>query len=1152
MPFKLNPTQTLNITIRNMYRQIISVNISAKISHSNDLAKQRNRIVFSSIITLFIVSVLMGCSSKKEHLLFTAISSAASGIDFENTITETAELNLITNEYTYMGGGVGIGDFNNDGLQDIFFTANEISNKLYINQGGLQFKDITKTAGLVSDQWCTGVGIADINNDGWQDIYVCISGPVAPAVRKNLLYINNHNLTFTEMAAAYGLDDASHSTQAAFVDYDKDGLLDMFLLTHQMQGESMNKVLPKDLSGKSPRNDQLYHNEGINAKTGQPFFKNVTMPAGIRDDGYGLGVVVSDLNGDNWPDIYVTNDYIGNDCMWLNNADGTFTNAIAKSLNHQSYSSMGTDAADINNDGLPDIATLDMMPEDNQRKKMMYSILTNERHEMEKYLKYEPSYMHNTLQLNRGIAAVNDTMVPVFSDIANFAGVAETDWSWSVLMADFNNDRYKDLHITNGMGRDMINSDFVKFRSSAPAGKDRNKNLLDELKKLGAVPLPNYFFSNDHNYAFTNASEAAGINEKAISNGAAYADLDNDGDLDLVVNNINSKAFLFSNNTMQANSAAANYLAVKIHGPANNKDGLGTIVKLFIKDTVLLLEENPVRGYLSTVDKRLFTGLGETTVVDSMQINWPNDSMQTMQAIRANQMLTVDYNNANSKWKPAVKANTLFANYTKTSGINFIHNDPFFFDFDFQRLLPQKYSSQGPGMAVGDVNKDGLQDFFVGNGYEVKGKLFIQNSNGSFSSKPLEAGQKFEEDAGCLFFDADGDGDDDLLVTSGTNEFAKNSAYYLPRLYINDGKGNFTRSTTAIPANLTGITTVVKACDFDKDGDVDLFIGGRIASLNYPAPAPSYLLQNNKGIFTDVTEKYCPVLSNAGMVTDAAWMDADGDKNPDLIITGEWMAIRIFKNQTISFTEITNQTGLADKTGMWRTLTVADMDKDGDLDIVAGNIGLNNKYHFNANYPLNMWYADLDGNNSLDPIMAYYMPSETGKKELYPAIGLDDIASQAPGIKKNFLLHKDFSTATMADVFKSRPEPVKLTASEAATSWFENTGNGKFKQHLLPIEAQFAPVNCILVDDYNKDGFPDVLLAGNEYEAEVMTGQYDAGYGLLLLGASNKTFTAIPQNKSGIFLRGDTRCMRPIVINKKPMILAAINSAALQVFGVNN
>jgi hypothetical protein len=702
------------------------------------------------------------------------------------------------------------------------------------------------------------------------------------------------------------------------------------------------------------------------------------------------------------------------------------------------------------------------------------------------------------------------------------------------------------------MGRDMINSDFVAFRSSAPAGYDRNKMLLEELQKFGSVPLSNYFFLNNHNYSFSNASEAAGTNEKSISNGATYADLDNDGDLDLVINNINSKAFLFSNNTIRPDNTNANYLAFQLQGPTNNKDGLGTTIKLFLKDSVLLLEENPVRGYLSTVDKHLFTGLGNTTVVDSIQVIWPNDSMQLLRNIKANQLLTIDYKNANSKWQPLPISISFFSNYTKAANINFKHTDPFFFDYDFQRLLPQKYSSLGPGMAVADVNGDGLQDFFVGNGYNIKGQLFLQNTNGGFASRLLEPGEKFEEDTGCLFFDADGDGDEDLLVTSGTNEFAANSKFYLPRLYKNDGKANFTKDSSAIPSHLTSITTVVKSCDFDKDGDLDLFIGGRIASAKFPEPAPSYLLQNHKGVFTDVTQSYCPALSSAGMVTDAEWMDANGDKIPDLIITGEWMPIRVFKNGGTSFIEITEQTGLANLAGMWRSIVAADIDKDGDMDFVAGNMGLNNKYHFTAQYPLNMWYADLDGNGFHDPIMGYYIPTEKGKKELYPALGLGDIAMQVPAIKKNYLLHKDFSTATMPDVFKSIDEPAKLIASEAASCWFENNGKGVFKKHQLPAEAQFAPVNCILVNDYNKDGLPDILLAGNEYQAEVMTGQYDASYGLLLLASPGKNFIAIPQNKSGIFLRGDTRCMRSIIINNNPMVLAAINNSLLQVFRPHN
>lgn len=1111
----------------------------------------RLKLFIQQISAIVILSLAVGCSSEKKSSLFTEISSTSSGIDFENTITESYRFNLLTNEYTYMGGGVGAGDFNNDGLPDLFFTASQTSCRLYINEGGFKFTDVTTAAGLTTKNWCTGVNIIDINNDGWQDIYICVSGAINPAERKNLLYINNHNLTFTEMAATYGLDDDSYSTQAAFLDYDKDGLLDMYLLTHQMYGESINRVAPKDLSGNSPRNDQLYHNEGVNAKTGQPYFKNTTLQAGVKEDGYGLGIVVSDLNGDNWPDIYVSNDYIGNDCMWINQQNGTFKNTIAQSLNHQSYSSMGADAADINNDALPDIATLDMMPETNDRKKMMYSILTNERHEMEKQLLYEPSYMRNMLQLNRGTAVVNDSVTPVFSDIANYAGMAETDWSWSVLAADFNYDGFKDFHITNGLGRDLLNHDFATF-SSTRSGGGPNKALIEELQSYGTVALSNYFFINNKNCSFTNAAEMAGIDEKAISNGAAYADLDNDGDLDLVVNNINSKAFLFANNTIQTDKKTSNYLAFKLEGPVNNKDGIGAIIKVFIKDSTLLLEQNPVRGYLSAVDKRLFTGMGNSSVADCIQILWPDDSMQVLKHIKVNQTLAINYKNANIAWAPAAKLTTFFNDYTKESAINFNHTDSFFFDYSFQRLLPQKFSSLGPGIAVADVNKDGLEDFFIGNGYKKKGELFIQNVNGHFSSSPLETGDKRQEDTGCLFFDVDNDNDEDLLVTSGTNEFPRNSPYLLPRLYLNDGKGNFTRNTAAIPAHLTTVTTVVKASDFDKDGDLDLFLGGRIVSENYPLPAVSYLLQNNKGIFTDVTKTYCPELITAGMVTDAEWIDVDGDKMDELVITGEWMPVRIFKNQQSNFKEITAEAGLASFSGMWRSVAASDLDKDGDVDLVVGNIGLNNKYHFNSNHPLNLWYADIDGNGSIDPIMGYYMAPQNGKKDLYTALNLDDIAGQVPAIKKQYLLHKDFSTATMAAVFKTASNPVKLLAAEAASCWFENTGKGVFKKHQLPAEAQFAPVNCILINDYNNDRYPDVLIAGNEYQSDITTGQYDASYGLLLLGNAKKRFTPVTQAKSGFFLRGDARCMRQIIINKKPMVLAAVNNTKLQVYKIGD
>ncbi len=1103
------------------------------------------------LLVLYIVMLCYSCKKLAKQTLFTNLDASTTNIHFTNTIIESETQHLITNEYTYMGGGVGIGDFNNDGLKDIYFTANQTSSKLYINEGNMKFKDITETAGVATKDWCTGVSIVDINNDGWQDIYVCVSGAVPADKRKNKLFINNKNLSFTENAAAYGLADTTHATQAVFFDYDKDGLLDMFLLTHQMQGESMNKVLPKNLTGQSPRNDRLYHNEGINAATNLPVFKAVTMPAGIRDDGYGLGVVVSDFNADNWPDIYVSNDYVGNDCLWLNNKNGTFTNSIAASLTHQSYSSMGTDAADINNDGLPDIATLDMMPEDNARQKKMFSFLTNERSEMERRTGYQPSFIHNTLQLNRGVTLVHDTIAPVFSDIAQLAGMAETDWSWSVLMADYNNDGKKDIHITNGMGRDMIDNDFIFFRSSTPKGEDGEQLLQEKLKALGAVPLLNYFFTNTGNYNFVNTSVQSGLNKQAISNGAAYADLDNDGDLDIVVNNINDKAFVCKNNTntSAAINPNANYLKLSLKGPLTNPNGIGASVKLFLKDTILLLEQFPVRGYLSTVDNTLLFGIGNHNAIDSLHIVWPNDTMQVLRSVTINSSIILDFKNANKQWQPKAAQATLFSNCTKQSGITFQHTDPYFFDFGYNRLLLHKYSALGPGIAVADINKDGLEDFFVGNGYENKGQLFIQQTTGNFVQRPLEIGEKFEEDTDAIFFDADKDGDMDLLVTGGTNEFDKGSVYNLPRLYVNDGNGNFSRNVNAIPKHITNITSVVKTFDVDYDGDEDIFLGGRVHNEYWPMPTNSYILQNNAGVFTDVTEKYNTILKNVGMVTDATWADVDGDTISDLIIVGEWMSVRVFKNNKINFNEITN-TGINNLFGMWRSIASADIDKDGDMDIIAGNMGKNNRFHFSEKYPMQLWYTDMDGNGSIDPITGFYLPNKDGDKALFPAFGLTDISSQIPSVKKKYLLHKDFSTATMDNLFKG-VTATKLNANEPASCWFENNGKGVFTKHELPIEAQFAPVNCILIMDCNKDGINDIVIAGNEYGMEISSGALDASYGLVLLGTANKTFISTQQATSGLFIRGDVRCLRKINIKGGNALIAAVNNQHLQVFKLN-
>ncbi|MDQ3843802.1 MAG: VCBS repeat-containing protein, partial [Bacteroidota bacterium] len=840
--------------------------------------------------------------------------------------------------------------------------------------------------------------------------------------------------------------------------------------------------------------------------------------AGIKEDGYGLGIAVSDYNGDNWPDVYVANDFLSNDELWLNNRNGTFTNRIGTALKHQSYSSMGADAADINNDALPDVVTLDMMPEYNDRKKLTYSFMNYERYELERSMGYEPEFMRNMLQLNNGIQRRGDMALPFFSEIGQLAGVSETDWSWSVLLADFNNDGRKDVHITNGIGRDYINADFIQYSADLQnfyAEKEKQKMLNERLAALEHVELSNYLFLNNGNYTFQDYSAEAGVDEPSLSSGAAYADLDNDGDLDLVVNNIDKEAYVFINNTVQPNKPITHHsLRVVLKGNDFNAYGIGSKVLVYQKGQVQLQEQMPVRGYLSSVDRTLIFGLGNNTVVDSLVVIWPNDKKQTLTNVNADRVITCYQKNAADVFSPIpLPAARLFTDVTTETNALYRHKDVPVNDFAGQRLLPQKYSQLGPFIAVGDVNGDGLEDFFVGGGFNATGKLFVQDANGSFRSDVQVPKDAMQEDADCELFDADGDGDQDLLVTYGDTRYADTSGYYTPRLFINDGKGNFTWNPKAVPSSVKTIAGCVRTFDYDGDGDRDVFIGGRV-SKNYPAPPRSFLLQNDHGTFADVTEKVCPQLNGAGMITSAAWADIDNDKRPELIIAGEWMPIRSFTYANGRFEERTRSTGLDRYSGMWRSLIAVDADGDGDTDLIAGNLGLNCKYHVSAATPMKLFAKDLDGNGSLDPIPFYYIRDGKRSKHLYPAVNRDLLAEQVPAVKKKFLAHRQYATAVFDDLFPDKNGLTELACNETGSCYFENTGRGKFIKHLLPMQAQFAPVNALLYNDMDNGGINDLLVAGNEYQTEVMTGRYDASYGLFLKG-TKKGFVPVPPVQSG-------------------------------------
>jgi len=1102
---------------------------------------------------------------------FTLLPASGTGIDFNNTITENDSLNMFVNEYTYMGGGVGVGDFNRDGLPDLFFAGNQVSSRLYLNKGGLHFEDITQKAGVSTDTWCTGVSVIDINNDGWPDIYVCVSGRGPGARRKNLLFINQHDLTFKEEAAQYGLADSSYSTQAVFFDYDKDGRLDMYLVNHTLDDIRPNDIRDRKVDSNAVAADKLYHNEGTPPGMDHPVFKDVSRQAGIVEDGNGLGVVVDDFNGDGFPDIYVANDYIRNDLLWLNNGDGTFTNCIGSALRHQSYSSMGTDAADINNDGLPDLVTLDMQPETNERKKMMYSFLSDQRHQLEMDKGYEQQYIHNMLQLNNGVRTVGGRREPFFSEISEMAGMAETDWSWSVLVADFDNDGWKDMHITNGLGRDPTNIDFLEYahntvlETGVPENElGQRRKFMERLTAMGPLKLRNYLFRNKGGVSFEDVSADAGIGETGISNGAVYADLDNDGDLDIVTNNINGPAFVRRNDTRpQAGGKKSNYLTLRLEGDSLNKEGIGAVVHAYSKGLTQMVEQYPVRGYLSTVDDRLHFGFG-TGGVDSLKIVWPDGRLQVMVHPPVDTILTLRYTDAVAGGGGAagvagtaevagVAAEPLFSDVTEKVKAAFKHKETFFFDYKFQPLLLQKYSQEGPFISTGDMNGDGLEDFFIGGAFEQSGKIFLQQKDGSFTGKDLVSGTKYEEDMQSVLFDANGDKIPDLLVVGGSSEFDDHSSFYRPRLYLNDGKGNFHLDSMAFSPFIRTPAKCVAVADMDGDGDMDIFIGGRVSLGSYPHPPTSYLLRNDHGVFVDVTASVCPALQYAGMINSAVWADIDHDGKPDLIIAGDWMPIRIFKNNGKTLTEITAESGLQGLTGFWRSLLVTDVNGDGYPDIVAGNLGLNNPFHIDTARPAELITKDFDGNGIADPVLCYYIKGKDGKYQLESGISRDDWARQMPSIKKKFGDNASYAKASMDEIFTPdmMTGSLVLNCREVRSGWFENDGKGRFNFHAFPAMAQIAPVNTMAYTDVNGDGHPDLILGGNEYESSVLSGRYDASYGLLLEGDGKGGFTAVSPATDGLILDGDVRDLKVLTVAGRKLVLAAVNDSKMKVFEIS-
>ena len=1076
-----------------------------------------------TVVLLFLGNGVSIGQEKSSKQLFNLLGPETN-ISFSNDIEENEMHNVFSYEYFYNGGGVSIGDLNNDGLSDIYLTGNMVSDKLYLNKGALKFEDITSNAiesGIGG--WHTGTTMADVNGDGLLDIYVCRAGdrknfPDA----SNLLYINNGDLTFTESAHEYGLDDSLNSTQAAFFDFDLDGDLDVYVMNVPDELFAFNKEEYRELFlSKSNSSDHFYINE--NGK-----FKNVSHEVGINNHAFGLGLAIGDIDNNGWPDIYVANDYEDRDYMFMN-TEGKFKEELRLRTRHVSNFGMGVDIADFNNDGDQDIVEMDMAYATHERSKRNMASMSNKKFWSMVYRGNHFQYMVNTLQLNNGNAS--------FSEIGQLAGIAKTDWSWGALFADFDNDGYKDLVITNGQHRDLKDRDFQnEFERRIEGGKQAS---LDEILAIAPESKQsNYVFRNKGDLTFENSTENWGFDKKVNSNGIAYADLDNDGDLDLVVNNLGEKTSIYENQ-LEDN----NYIAFEFHGNIKNTKALGTRVKLYTKDGIQVQELFTTRGYQSSVDTRMVFGLGTLTSVDTVEIRWPDNKTTILTGMMANEKHTIDYSKSNFVETPEAHYSRLFKDISGTLPFDFRHQENSFNDFDREILLPHALSNQGPTIAVGDINNDGLDDVFFGGAKGRISGLFKQEEGVKpFTPQQCEALilDSLSEDVGSLFFDADGDGDQDLYVASGGNDFDMDAEELQDRLYLNDGSGVFTKNTEALPRMISS-TKVVKCSDIDGDGDLDLFVGGRLTPGRYPVASRSYLLKNENGRFYDATAEFSKDLLNPGMVNGAEFADINGDGKVDLTIIGEWLGFTNFINHGDS---LVKQKVMQESEGLWFSLLAADIDKDGDMDFVAGNLGKNAKFKASLEHPLSVYGNDFDENGSFDLVLSSYQ-GETN----YPVRGRECSSQQMPFITEVCPTYKDFAEADMTAIYGDKLNTsIHLTARNLHSCVFMNDGSGNFEIKKLPVEAQFSPIMGMIAEDINGDGKMDLIVAGNMYEAEVETVRYDAGRGTCLLGKGDGTFTPLSPKESGFFAWSNVKSLVQFTVGKSIGYLLGINQSYPQVF----